>query len=176
MGELPGSHRVFIDTSTTQGGIDAMRYAANILNAHKNAYSGRDSDYAMIACYRHGSTPFAFSEANWEKYGEIFAEIMQLNEPDAGAAPRVNPLRVPNPVFTGTTIDDLANRGVQFAICSSATRFFSGMIAARTGSTAEAVFDELTTNAIPNSRFVPAGVMAMTRAQEYGYSLLYSAG
>jgi len=39
---------------------------------------------------------------------------------------------------------------------------------------ANAVFEELKDSVIPNSRFVSAGVIATTRAQEYGYSLLYA--
>ena len=34
--------------------------------------------------------------------------------------------------------------------------------------------EDLSTNLIPNSRLVSAGVMAVTRAQEHGYSLLYA--
>ena len=38
--------------------------------------------------------------------------------------------------------------------------------------TADEIYQELSTSLIPNSRLVAAGVMAVTRAQEYGYSLL----
>ena len=37
------------------------------------------------------------------------------------------------------------------------------------------VHDELVANMVANGHMVPAGVMALTRAQEHGYSLLYSA-
>ena len=35
--------------------------------------------------------------------------------------------------------------------------------------------DEIVANIVPNGHMVPAGVMALTRAQEYGYSFLYAA-
>jgi hypothetical protein len=46
--DLSGSHRVFIDSSTAAGGSDGLIYAGNILNAHSQAYSGSDADYAMV--------------------------------------------------------------------------------------------------------------------------------
>jgi intracellular sulfur oxidation DsrE/DsrF family protein len=47
-------------------------------------------------------------------------------------------------------------------------------IASSTGATADEVFAELAAGLIPNARMVPAGVVTVTRAQEYGYSLLYA--
>ena len=171
MGELGGNHRVFIDTASAQGGADALRYGSNILNAHQNAYAGSDADYAMVICYRHLSTPFGFNDAMWAKYGEQFKDIMSFTDPATGAAPVVNLMNQGN---GPTTISTMGNRGVKFAICSSATRFVAGRLAAVHGGTAEDMITELMANAVPNSRFVPAGVMAMTRAQEYRYSLLYA--
>lgn len=173
--DLSGSHRVFIDSSTALGGSDGLIYAGNILNAHSQAYSGRDADYAMILCFRHFSTPFAFGDAVWEKYGEIFHNIMQFPDPSTGQAPRINLMNSASarPV-PGATINDLVSRNLQFAICGMATQFFSGMIANNMGLSANDVFQELTDSVVPNSRFVSAGVVATTRAQEYGYSLLYA--
>jgi intracellular sulfur oxidation DsrE/DsrF family protein len=51
----------------------------------------------------------------------------------------------------------------------------SGMIARQAGLKAEDVHADLVANTVPNAHMVPAGVMALTRAQEYGYSFLYSA-
>lgn len=173
LNELSGNHRVFVDTSSALGGVDGLLYAANVMNAHNNAYAGSDDDYAMIVCFRHNSTPFAFNDAIWAKYGEIFHSINQYTDPQTGEAPGINVLNSEeHAFFPGLTIDNMAARGVQFAICENATRFFSGGIARATGASADDVFEELVANAIPNSHFVSAGVIAATRAQEYGYSLL----
>jgi hypothetical protein len=176
MDDIRGSHRVFIDTSTPQGGVDALRYAANILNAHINFYAGADEDYAMIICYRHASTPFAYSDEAWKKYGAIFSGIMNYKNSEGGTSFDGNPLKKPEESFPSITVEDIAFRGVHYAICESATNFIATMVANNTGSSREAVLEELRANPIRNSQFVPAGVMAATRAQEYGYSLLYSAG
>ena len=173
LNELPGIHRAFVDTSSALGGVDGLLYAANIMNAHNSAYAGSDEDYAMIVCFRHNSTPFAFNDAVWEKYGEIFHSVNQHADPLTGEAPAINVLNsAEHSFFPGLTIDNMAARGVQFAICENATRFFSGGIARATGASADDVFEELLANAIPNAHFISAGVIAATRAQEYGYSLL----
>ena len=43
-----------------------------------------------------------------------------------------------------------------------------------TGGDAAEIYEELVASKVPDSRFVPAGVIATTRAQEHGYSLLYA--
>ena len=72
----------------------------------------------------------------------------------------------------GVTIESLVKQGTLFAICGMATRGLAGSIAADTGSDADRVYKELIANTIPNSRIVSAGVLAVNRAQEYGYTLL----
>ena len=37
----------------------------------------------------------------------------------------------------------------------------------------DAIFKELTENLVPNGRMVPAGIVAVNRAQERGYSFVY---
>lgn len=169
MEALGGKHRVFIDTATAQGGMDALRYGFNILNAHETAYAGKDADYAMIICYRHQSTAFGFGDALWAKYGEQFSSFMNYKDPATGKAPVVNLM---NQGAGPTTIGTMGGRGVKFAICSSATRFIAGRLATTNGKSVDETIEELMAGAVPNSKFVPAGVMAMTRAQEYSYSLL----
>jgi intracellular sulfur oxidation DsrE/DsrF family protein len=166
MDAIPGDHRVFIDSDNTAGGTNALRYASNILNAHVNAYGGKEEDMAMIICYRHASTVLGFNDAMWEKYGSIFSSF--------GRPPgqEVETL-VKNPQTDN--IAAAAARGIHFAICNSATTMFSGLIARQTEQEAAAVLAELVANIIPNGHMVPAGVMAITRAQEHGYSFMYSA-
>lgn len=172
--QLPGNHRVFVDSASAVGGQDALRYAFNIMNAHKNAYQGSDADYAMIVCYRHASTPFGYNDAMWEKYGEILNQFTGVTDPDTNETPVRNILNVARAPFEGATIDAMVDRGVRFAICATATRGMAGMIASRTDQEVDTVLAEIHANAIPNARFVSAGVMGVTRAQEYGYSLLYA--
>ena len=48
------------------------------------------------------------------------------------------------------------------------------MIAAKTGGTPEAIFAELTGNLVRNGLMVPAGIVALNRAQEHGYAFSYA--
>jgi intracellular sulfur oxidation DsrE/DsrF family protein len=168
LGELQGGHRVFIDSSNTAGGANALRYANNIITAHEEDYDGKAADYAMVICFRHASTPYAFDDAIWAKYGAGFSR-------SADPTPSSNPMNVPTGSNGQNSISSVVAKGVQFAICSRATRSLSRRLATSMGIPSERILEELLAGAIPNSRFVPAGVVAVTRAQEYGYSLLYSA-
>jgi intracellular sulfur oxidation DsrE/DsrF family protein len=70
----------------------------------------------------------------------------------------------------GMTVDSLIKRGVHFAVCQMATRNFSGIIARANGTNANDVYTELTSNLVGNAHMVPAGIVAVNRAQERGYS------
>lgn len=167
MNELAGDHRVFIDSSTAQGGGSAVWYASNILNAHEEAYEGSASDYAMIVCFRHLSTTYGFDDAIWAKYGGIFVR-------NADPVLSTNPMRTPSASNGQNSINTLIDKGVQFAVCGRATRRFAMAIAQSTGSAADEVYAELAAGILPNARLVPAGVLSLTRAQEYHFSLLYA--
>jgi len=177
MNEIPGDHRVFIDCSRPLGGAEGMLYAHNILTAHTGGYNGDESDYAMIVCFRRFATPFGWSDSIWEKYGAILNNVLQFPDPATEEPFDVNPMTVtgrrdiPN---MSNTIDSLGERGVKFDVCAGATRVISGLLARATNSSADETYQELVDSLVPNGRFVPAGVMAATRAQEFGYSLLYA--
>jgi len=174
MDEMGGIHRAFVDSSTGPGGIAAMNFASNILLAHAQGYGGSDEDYGMIVCFRHNSSPYGFNDAMWEKYGELFMGRTGVSNSN-GDPVTVNPLSVERIYGNrSNTIDSMSSRGVRFAVCDLSTRGMAGMLARSTGGTSGEVYEELVTNAIPSSHFVPAGVMAATRAQEYGFSFLYA--
>ena len=177
MEEMAGVHRAFLDSSTTNGGITALNYAHNILLVHVEDYGGKESDYAMVVCYRHQSTPIGYNDAMWAKYSEAFSAFMGLKDSRTDQAFTVNPMNIPGrPDFAsrGHTLSEMAGRGVRYAVCNRATLSVSGFVARATGGDAAAIYQDLAANLIADARMVPAGVMAATRAQEFGYSLLYS--
>ena len=45
---------------------------------------------AVVIVVRHGTTPFAFNEAMWTKYGKIFAANMSANDKVAHPNPSTN--------------------------------------------------------------------------------------
>lgn len=176
MDELDGHHRVWIDTSYGVGGMEALHYSNNILTANDNVDDGSDDDYALVICWRHYATALGYKDSVWKKYGKIFSGAMGLSDYATGEPFEVNPAYLARTDLDhgGDTIDKMIGRGVTFALCNAATRWYSGYVAEQTGGNRQEIYKEFVDAAIPNSRFVHAGVFATTRAQEYGYSLLYA--
>jgi intracellular sulfur oxidation DsrE/DsrF family protein len=65
-------------------------------------------------------------------------------------------------------------RGVHFAVCDMASHRFAGVIARKIDGDADAIYKEMTANAIGNAHFVAAGIIAVNRAQERGYAMAYT--
>jgi intracellular sulfur oxidation DsrE/DsrF family protein len=172
-------HRIVIDSSTPEGAGSALLYAANNFAANKAGYNLDPPALAIVVVLRHFSTPFGYTDAIWEKYGAAFSELANFKDPNKKTAPLTNlynsadyGLSLPN---FGSTIPSLVEKNVQFAVCNMATHFVAGAIAEKTKGDADAIYRELTAGLIPNAHLVAAGVVAVNRAQEHGYSLL-SAG
>lgn len=179
LNQRAGTHRVFVDSATPNGAGEAILYANNLFNANKAAYAGgADADLALIVCMRHFATAFAFTDVVWAKYGKAMSAMLNFTDPKTKEAPATNLYNAPGYGLTlpnlGSTIDAVTKRGAYFAVCDTATHFMASQMAAPMKLTAPEIYKDLSTNLIPNSRLVAAGVMAVTRAQEHGYSLLYA--
>ena len=173
---VAGRHRIFINASTARGAGEAMLYANNLYVANKSGYALPESDIVVVACLRHFATAFAFNDAMWAKYGKPLSMIAEFTDPKTKQPPSTNLLNsadygmaLPN---LGSTIDSVVKRGTRFAVCDMATHFFAAQAAMMSGGNADAVYKEMAANLIPNSHLVAAGVVAVNRAQEYGYTLL----
>ena len=177
--EIPGKHRVFIDSANPDGAGSAVLYANNLYRANGNAYSLDAREVAIVVCFRHSATVFGYNDAMWAKYGEQLSDMVGFVDPETERAPTANLYNASafgrSLSNLGSTIDAQVERGARFALCDAATRSFAGRLARSTDGSADDIYQELVANAIPNSRFVSAGVVAATRSQEYGYSLLYAA-
>jgi len=164
--KIAGKHRVVVDVTSSAGVTDVLRFVNNIYEGNRTGYGLEQSDLATVIVLRHSATSFGYSDAVWAKYGKSLLEATNYVVP-AGAEPPKG-----NPFYTATTLEGLVKRGVQFAVCGTASRGLSRRVAGTSGD-AEAVYKEMVANMIANSRIVPAGVIALTRAQEYGYSVLH---
>ena len=176
MNALPGSHRTVIDCAAVSAAGTGVFYANNIFTANRNGYQLADSDVAVIVVLRHEATVFAYNDAIWGKYGAVLGKMARVTDPATNQPPTVNPLSSPafGPVMTslGVTAPAIAKRGAHFAICDMATNRIAGVIASSVGSTPPAIYKELAANLLPNGHLVAAGVVAINRAQEFGYSML----
>ena len=168
--QIPGKHRFVIDAPTPAGFSDALQFLNNYFNTNKNAYALQDGDLAVVLVARHLSTLFAYNDSVWAKYGVQITRRTNYNDPKTNQPPTINLFNVTD---RGTTLDSLLKRGLRLGVCQVSTRGNAGMIAMATGGTAETVYNELVANLVPNARLVPAGIVAVNRAQERGYSLAY---
>jgi len=177
--QLRGTHRFVLDSTTPQGGGAALAFANNFFEANKSGYNLDPPSLAVIVVLRHFSTPFGYSDAIWAKYSPQIFELIKFSEPRTMQPAKANLYNAAGYGFElpnfGTTIDSLVGKGVNFAVCDMATRFFAGYIADKTKANSEAVYRELTASLVPNAHLVPAGIVAVNRAQEHGYTFAYSA-
>jgi hypothetical protein len=162
MDELPGRHRVVFDTVSGESLGDAILFATNFMTANRSDYGLQNSDLAIIVILRHRSTSFGFNDAMWARYGTQLGSLAGVENP-----PKTNPRNI-----GGLSLDSLSKQGPKYAVCSMATRRIAGSIARATSGDADAINAELIANLVPNARMVPAGIVAVNRAQEHGYTLM----
>lgn len=163
-------HRFIVDTTTAAGLDDGMLFANNYFIANQSGYGLKDSDLAVVIVLRHRSTAFGYNDAIWAKYGTAISQRINFTDPNTKRPPVVNVYKS----GANAPLDNLSKRGVHFAVCQMATRRMAGAIAESTGGNADAIYTELAANLISNAHLVPAGIVAVNRAQERGYSFAYA--
>ena len=163
MDSLPGKHRMVIDTTSVDGFRNGLLFAGNFLQANHDDYGLQNQDAAIIVVARHLSTGYAYNNDMWAKYGASLAGPPASADAQAKEPPKANP--------SAASLVALSNQGVQFAVCSMATRRLAGMIARVAGGNVDSINSELIANLVSNGRMVPAGIVAVNRAQERGYTL-----
>jgi intracellular sulfur oxidation DsrE/DsrF family protein len=174
--QLPGKHRLVFDTTAYDGLADAILFANNFIRVNRADYGLQNNDLAVVIVVRHRSTPFGYNDAMWAKYGAAIAARARVEDPKTKLAPKIN-------IFNsgdfgellsnrGMTLDSLFRQGVQLAVCATSTRGYATSIAQAVSGNADTIFNELIANLVSNSRMVPAGIVAVNRAQERGYSLV----
>ncbi len=174
--EVPAKHRLVFDTTTADGLGEALAFAGNFIFVNRSDYGLENKDLALLLVVRHHSTPFGYNDAMWAKYGTVLGRLTPFEDPKTKAAPKINVYNagdygtlLPN---RGSTLESLAKQGVQVGICSVATRGLAQMIAGAVGGNGADINNELIANLVSNARMVPAGIVAVNRAQERGYSLV----
>ena len=174
--KLPAKHRLVFDTTTPDGFGEALAFAGNFMRVNRSEYGLQNEDLAVVIVARHQSTPFGYSDAIWAKYGATIAAQSKFEDPKSKTEPKANVYNSGDYGSLlhnlGVTLDSLSKQGVQVAVCAMATRRFAGAIAEAVGASADTINSELIAGLVSNSRMVPAGIVAVNRAQERGYSLV----
>lgn len=172
--KIPGVHRFLFDTSSAESMGWSLQFAANYFTANENAYGLKEGDLAVIIVARHKSTSFAYNDSIWAKYGKQLSEQAEFVDPKTKEPPKMNVYGPAGETAQAGKMEALIKKGVQFAVCSMSTRGIATRIAKANGLEVDAVVKEITSNLIGNSHMVPAGILAVNRAQEHGYSFIYS--
>jgi hypothetical protein len=172
---LPGQHRFYFDATSPLGVGNALQFSNNFLAASKTGYSLGDDDNAVVIGLRHWATCLAFSDAIWARYGAVFTDRSKFTDPRTNSVPVINVyltkgygMLLPN---RETTFQDAISHRIHFAVCDMATRALAGVIATKMSLKADDVLGELKEAAHQNTTFVPAGIVAVNRAQERGYAI-----
>jgi len=164
--QIPGKRRIFFDCTSPAGVVDGGMFAGNFFNGNKEGYGLEPGDLAVLVGFRHNATCFGFNEAMWNKYGKVFSDNAgPWKDPKTGEPATTNVRK--------TSLENLAKRGVHFTLCNLSTHRFSSAVARATDQKADDVYKEISANLMPNARLVPAGIVAVDRAQEHGYSIAY---
>ena len=105
--------------------------------------------------------------------GVTLAKRAEWTDPKSSDAPKTNPFTPVAPAAPARPrgLASVMRLGVQFAVCNLSTHGIASMIAAATGGKADDIYKELAANLIDHARLVPAGIVAVNRAQERGYSI-----
>jgi intracellular sulfur oxidation DsrE/DsrF family protein len=172
--KIPGVHRFLFDSSTAESMGWALQFATNYFTANQDVYGLKESDLAVIIVARHKSTSFAYNDAIWAKYGKQISEQAEFMDPKTKEPPKINVYGPMGETQQAGKMEALIKKGVQFAVCQMSTRGIATRIAKANGLETANVIKEITENLIANARMVPAGILAVNRAQERGYSFIYS--
>jgi hypothetical protein len=163
---IPGVHRFIFDTTSADGFDAALRFASNYFTANESGYGLKNEDLAVVIVARHHSTPFAYTDGTWSKYGVSLAQRSGFTDPATKQPPIVNVYR--------TRLDELLRQGAHLAVCQMATRNIAGIVAEASGTDTDSAYKELVANLVSNAHMVPAGIVAVNRAQERGYSFVHA--
>jgi intracellular sulfur oxidation DsrE/DsrF family protein len=161
--DVPARHRYIFDAPNPDGFSIAIQFTNTYYNINVNDYGLKDSDLAVVLVARHASTLLAYNDAIWAKYGKPISDRSGIVDPKTKMPPTVNTQRERR--------EPLIKRGLRLAVCNQSSRGNAGAIAMAMGLKQDDVFEEMKANLLPNARLVPAGIVAVNRAQERGYSL-----
>jgi len=174
MDQTPAKHRMVFDTTTPDGFGHALLFGSNFLDTNKNAYGLEYSDVAVMIIVRHNSTPFAYNDMMWSKYGAVFSQKAGFVDPKTKESPKSNLFNASSYgsalASNGMTIDSMIKLGLHIGVCRLATRIIAGLVPGASGGDASKINDELIANIVTNAHMVPAGIVAVNRAQERGYT------
>lgn len=166
---LAAKHKQFFDAPTPNGGIPLV-HVMNYYDTYNKAYQVKDADINAVLTFYGATTFYGVNDAAWAKYR--IGEFLETIDPATGKPVTYNPWRTA-PSILGMTlapasIETLHKRGATFILCNNALQIFAGMLAAKRGLAADAVYQDLKASILPEVELVPGMVIAVEQAQRAG--------
>ncbi len=171
---ITGKHRQYFDAVSANDGWP-IAFATTFIRKNMEAYGLKQSEITSIVGFRHMAVPLALNDAMWSKYH--IGKFLNITDKSTGAPAlrntfyNVKPGDLPMP---GLSIDQFAALGGFFTVCDAALTALSGMAAGAAGLPASGAKAEWESNLLPHFYIVPAGVLAVNRAQEYHCTYCYA--
>lgn len=159
---LTGTHRQVYDIVSPAGTI-GIAFARNFLNANRDGYGLTDRDISVVVSLRHSGIAYAFTDALWRSRG--LGTVFGVTDAKGEMAP-ANP--------EAEHIVELQKRGVVFTVCGMALNKYARQQAAAAQLAPNASHAEWRAAILPGVVEVVAGVIAVNRTQERGFSYVYA--
>ena len=171
---LNGKHRQFFDAVSPNDGWGLV-FANTFMNKNMEAYGLKPHEITTVVGLRHMAMPLALNSEMWSKYkvGQ-FINVMDKST-KAPATRNVYANVRPGDVFMdGASVDSILSRGGIVTACNVALTVLAGMAAGAAGLPPDGAAAEWRANLLPGVVVVPAGVLAVNRAQEHQCSYCFA--
>jgi intracellular sulfur oxidation DsrE/DsrF family protein len=171
--KIKGQHRIVYDATTIHEGFSIV-WSWVFLDAN-NETGSTDDDLTTMVVFRHNAFALALSDEIWSSYK--LGKFLKIQDPSTAVPATKNPYwDPPKGVMPelGMSIRMLSERGAMFCVCERSMTVNSRIIAKSKGINAEEVKKEWIAGLLPGVQIVPAGVWAISRAQELGCSYCFA--
>ena len=143
-----------------------MLMATNYLDVYGSAYGAAREHVSAVIGVHGTALPIALNDGAWDRY-ELGRRI-NVNDPNTKEPAKRNVFAVGGPI----SIDTAMSRGIVLLVCNVALTVTAGSIA-RARSLVEAdVYNDLKSSILPGAVLVPGLVVAISRAQEKGFTYI----
>lgn len=160
-----GEHRTLFH-ATSPGDGAPMLMAMNYLDVYSSAYGAQPDHVSAVVGVHGAALPIALNDGAWDRYE--LGKRVNVIDPDTKEPAKRNIFAVGGPY----SIDTVMGRGVVLLVCNVALTLTARSIA-RARSLVEAdVYSDLKNSVLPGAVLVPGLVVAISRAQEKGFTYI----
>jgi len=160
-----------------------LLHVRNYLNTMRDTYGVKHPDVTAVTSLYGMSTPLAFNDAMWQKYGlanpikvmdgsKSPATANVFYKAPAGAA-SLSVSGAPIAIPADSSISSLQERGAVFLLCNNAFNVWMGLLGGGDAAKAAELRKEFEPNMLPGVFLVPAMVVAVNQAQTHGCTYMY---